>query len=144
MVSEQRIIAADPQTIFDILADPDMHPVVDGSGSVRAARPGNPARLSDGATFSMRMHLGAPYLIRNTVVEFDEGRRIAWRHFYGHVWRYLLEPVDAGTLVVEQWDPSPARSPRALRLSGFPSRNRRGMRRTLERLDEIATGRSTR
>jgi len=39
LVSEDIIIAAEPQTLFDIIADPAMHPVIDGSGSVRAARP---------------------------------------------------------------------------------------------------------
>jgi hypothetical protein len=91
LVSEERIIAAEPQTLFDIIADPAMHPVIDGSGSVVAVRPGNPPRLSKGATFSMDMKIGATYKIRNAVVEFDEGRRIAWRHFYGHVWRYLFD-----------------------------------------------------
>ena len=41
----------------------------------------------------MKMKIGAPYKILNEVVEFEEGRRIAWRHFAGHIWRYILEPV---------------------------------------------------
>jgi hypothetical protein len=140
LVSEDRIIAAEPQTLFDIVADPAMHPVIDGSGSVRAGAPGNPQRLGAGARFSMDMRLGAPYRISNTVVEFDDGRRIAWRHFNGHVWRYLFEPVDGGTRVTEQWDPAHAKRKLLLRLWRFPARNRRGIRRTLDRLDEIATG----
>ncbi len=36
---------APPEGIFDLLADPAMHPVIDGSGTVRAALDGNPARL---------------------------------------------------------------------------------------------------
>jgi len=139
LVSEERIIATEPQRLFDIIADPAMHPVIDGSGSVRAARPGNPTRLSPGAMFSMDMQLGASYKIRNTVVEFDEPHRIAWRHFNGHVWRYLFEPVDGGTRVTEQWDPADAHNKLFLRLSRFPARNRRGIHRTLLRLDEIAT-----
>jgi len=140
LVTETRMIIADPQALFDIVADTAMHPVIDGSGTVRAARPGNPERLAEGAKFAMDMQLGASYRILNTVVEFEEGRRIAWRHFNGHVWRYVFEPVDGGTLVTEQWDPTGATSQLALRLSGFPARNRRAMRRTLERLDEVATG----
>ena len=141
-MSEERIIAADAQNLFDIVADPAMHPVIDGSGSVRRARAGNPSRLSAGARFSMDMQLGAPYRIVNTVVEFDEGRRIAWRHFNGHIWRYLFEPVEGGTLVTEQWDPSRAHSRLALQLMRFPTRNRRGIQRTLARLDEVAAERS--
>jgi hypothetical protein len=32
--------------------------------------------------------MGASYKITNTVVEFEEGERIAWRHLSGHRWRY--------------------------------------------------------
>jgi hypothetical protein len=138
LVSVQAIIAATPQQLFDLVADPARHPQIDGSGSVRAARPGNPDRLELGSTFSMDMRLLLGYRILNTVVEFDEGRRIAWRHFYGHRWRYLFEPVEGGTLVTEQWDARPARSRLALVALGFPSRNRAGMQKSLERLAELA------
>jgi hypothetical protein len=137
LVSESRVIAADPQQLFDIVADPAMHPVIDGSGSVRAMRAGGPARLELGSTFSMDMKLGAPYKILNTVVEFEDGRLIAWRHFNGHIWRYLFEPVEGGTKVTEQWDARPVWNKLALRLSGFPKRNRAGILGTLARLDEI-------
>lgn len=139
LVSESKVIAADPQTLFDIVADPSRHPEIDGSGSVRATRPGGPARLSLGAKFAMDMKLGATYKIMNTVVEFDEPNRIAWRHFNGHVWRYLFEAVDGGTKVTEQWDARPIRwKYPVLVLSGFPARNRAGIRATLDRLAEIA------
>jgi hypothetical protein len=137
LVSESRVIAADPQQLFDIVADPAMHPVIDGSGSVRATRAGGPARLELGSTFSMDMKLGAPYKILNTVVEFEDGRLIAWRHFNGHIWRYLFEPVEGGTKVTEQWDARPVWNKLALRLAGFPKRNRAGILGTLARLDEV-------
>jgi Polyketide cyclase / dehydrase and lipid transport len=138
LVSESRTIAADPQTLFDIVANPTMHPVIDGSGSVKAVQGDVPERLSKGATFGMDMKLGAPYKITNTVVEFEEGRLIAWRHFNGHIWRYIFEPVEGGTKVTEQWDARPVWNKLALRLSGFPKRNRAGILATLERLDEVA------
>jgi hypothetical protein len=144
LVSESRTIAADPQQLFDIVADPAMHPVIDGSGSVRALRTGSPDRLSLGAKFGMDMQLAASYKITNTVVEFEDGRQLAWRHFNGHVWRYTFEPVGGGTLVTEQWDARPVpvwRKP-GLVLMGFPARNRRGIVATLARLDEVATSRA--
>jgi uncharacterized protein YndB with AHSA1/START domain len=82
-VSRSAVVAATPEQVFDLLADPRQHPELDGSGSVRGAL-GGPARLGPGARFGMRMHLGVPYVIRNQVVEFEEGRRIAWRHFGRH------------------------------------------------------------
>jgi hypothetical protein len=117
-----------------------MHPRIDGSGTVQALRDGAPRRLSMGAEFGADMKLGTSYRITNTVVEFDEGRRIAWRHFNGHRWRYLFEPVDAQTTTVtEQWDATRVWNRLALRLMGFPHRNRDGIRKTLQRLDELAT-----
>jgi hypothetical protein len=137
LVSESRVIAATPQRLFDIVADPAMHPVMDGSGTVHSVRSGAPERLTMDSHFGMDMRLGAPYKITNTVIEFCEGQQIAWRHFNGHIWRYQFQPVDGGTLVTEQWDARPARNRVALRLAGFPGRNRRGIVATLERLAEL-------
>ena len=136
-MSESKVIAAPAQRLFDIVADPAMHPVMDGSGSVQASRTGGPRRLELGSTFGMDMKLGAAYKITNTVVEFDEPRVIAWRHFNGHVWRYLFEPVDGGTRVTEQWDARPAKNRLLLRISGFPARNRAGIVATLNKLAEL-------
>ncbi len=139
LVCEQRIIPAEPQRLFDIVADPAMHPVIDGSRSVRAARPGNPERLFLDARFGMDMRLGARYRIENRVVEFEDGRRIAWRHFNGHLWRYLFDPAPDGTRVTEQWDATRTWNRFALVLLGFPERNRAGITATLDRLAEMAT-----
>ena len=134
-VTVERLIPAPAQQIFDVLADPALHPVIDGSGSLRQPRDDAPARLAPGATFGMSMRIGVNYKIINTVVEFEEGRRLAWRHLGRQVWRYELEPVEGGTLVRETFDYTNALSPLALRLVRFPSRNRRDMERTLERLE---------
>ena len=73
-------------------------------------------RLTLGATFGMKMKLGVPYPIENTVVEFEENRLIAWRHMGGHRWRYELEPVDDGTKVTETFDWSTSKAPFALEI----------------------------
>jgi uncharacterized protein YndB with AHSA1/START domain len=138
-LSTSRVIGADRHRIFDVLADPAMHPVIDGSGTVREAREGNPGRLEAGATFGMQMRMGAAYKIANTVVEFDEGRRIAWRHFHGHRWRYELDDVDGGTKVTESFDWSKAKTKWTLELAGVPERNLKAMERTLERLEDVVT-----
>jgi hypothetical protein len=139
LVSESKVIAATPQTLFDIVADPAMHAKMDGSGSVLEARPGGPSRLTQGAKFGMDMKLGASYKITNTVVEFDEPTRLAWRHFNGHIWRYTFEPVDGGTKVTEEWDARPAKNRLFLKLARFPARNRAGIKATLDKLAELAT-----
>lgn len=138
-VSTSRVIPAERQRIFDVLADPTMHPVIDGSGTVRDAQQDGPERLDHGARFGMSMKMGAPYKIANTVVEFDEGRRLAWCHFHGHRWRYELEDVDGGTKVTETFDWSTARTKWTLEMAGIPKRNLEAMERTLERLEEVVT-----
>jgi len=136
-VSRSVVVAAPPSRVFDLLAQPARHADFDGSGTVRARLRG-PARLGPGARFGMRMRLGVPYVITNRVVEFEEGSRIAWRHFGRHVWRYELEPVAGGTRVTETFDWSGALSPRALELARYPARNTRAVERTLPRLKELA------
>jgi uncharacterized protein YndB with AHSA1/START domain len=134
-ISLSRTVDAPAGRIFDLLADPARHPELDGSGSVRASLGKGPCRLSLGARFGMRMRLGVPYTILNTVVEFEEARLIAWRHFAGHRWRWQLADLgDGRTEVTETFDWSTARSPRAIELLGFPARNRRGIEATLDRL----------
>lgn len=142
LVEAERVIPASADTIFDLLADPAQHTAIDGSGAVRGARPKGPARLSQGAKFGMDMRIGVPYRVTNTVVEFDEGRRIAWRHFSGHTWRWILEPLGMGsTRVTEQFDVSTARAPWLLKLARVPERNRRSMEKSLDRLEQAVAGR---
>jgi uncharacterized protein YndB with AHSA1/START domain len=140
VVSASVEIAAPPDTVFAILVDPRQHSRIDGSGSVRHTVSG-PDRLSRGASFGVDMKLaGLPYRISNRVVEFEEGRRVAWRHFGGHRWRYELEPVDGGTRVTESFDYSMYAAPQRLVIEalGFPGRNRRGIEQTLRNLRSVA------
>ena len=140
IISESIVIDAPGETVFAILADPRQQTRIDGSGSVRGLLKG-PDRLSKGATFGVDMKMfGVPYKMRNTVVEFEEGRRIAWRHFGGHRWRYVLEPVDGRTRVTESFDYSMYAAPQRLLVEGlrFPSRNRAGIAGTLANLKQAA------
>jgi hypothetical protein len=133
-----RLINAPVDAVFALLCDPAMHPLIDGSGSVRAVHPGGPRRLSPGARFAMDMKIGARYKILNTVVEYQEGRLIAWRHFYGHRWRWQLNPVGTdATDVTETFDWSSARIPVLVTVSPFPRRNARAIRQSLARLDDL-------
>ncbi|MTD58979.1 SRPBCC family protein [Amycolatopsis pithecellobii] len=120
-VSGTRVIAAEPEEIFALLTDPSQHPKLDGSGTVQA---GSPAKLDLG----------------NTVVEYEENRLIAWRHFNGHRWRWELEPAEGGTRVTETFDWSTARIPVVISLSFFPRRNREAIERSLDRLAAMFPG----
>lgn len=136
VLTAERVIPAPPEKIFELLANPAMHPVLDGSGTVRKSNEANPERLSLGAKFGMNMVLGTPYRISNKVVEFEEGRRIAWQHWARNVWRYELEPVDGGTRVRESFDYSKGIAPGfVLKALGFLGRNQPAMEKTLENIE---------
>jgi len=138
VVSVERLIALPRQRLFDLVADPSMHPRIDGSGTVRAQTTGGPRRLGPGVRFGMSMRMGLPYRISNRVVAFEEGRVIAWMHFSRAVWRWEFSDVDGGTKVRESFDWSSARSKVVMRR--FVPGNIVAMRRSLERLEAIARG----
>jgi uncharacterized protein YndB with AHSA1/START domain len=101
--SAQISIDAPPSVVFAILTDPTQHSRIDGSGTVRDSFSA-PERLELGSSFGMTMKMGAPYKIKNKVVEFEQDKLITWRHMGVHRWRNQLEPTATGTQVTETWD----------------------------------------
>lgn len=134
IVSHSVVVPASAQEIFNLLADPRRHSEIDGSGSVKAARVNAPERLSLGAKFGMDMRIVVPYKMTNEVVEFEEGRQIGWRHFGGHIWRYILEPVNGGTKVTEQFDWNTNKSPFMLKVMKAVDNNSKAIQKTLDNL----------
>jgi len=134
IISAARFVAAPPQAIFDLLADPRKHSLIDGSGSVKAARVDAPERLALGTKFGMDMKIGLKYRITNEVVEFDEPRQIGWRHVGGHIWRYIIEPTEGGSMVTEQFDWNHNKSPLMLKVMRSFDKNRAAIEATLDRL----------
>jgi uncharacterized protein YndB with AHSA1/START domain len=148
IVSVERVVAASPQAVFELLADASRHVDLDGSGQLRGVTPGVPERLSLGATFGMSMHMGMGYKMTNTVIEFEKNRRIAWqatiawflgRFVGGRIWRYQLEPVEGGTRVRESWDISEDHQRIFLRHDKVAGATRDNITRSLARLDELTT-----
>lgn len=134
LLSESLVIAAPPEAIFDVLADPARHVDFDGSGTVKRPQ-GEPRRLVFGARFDMDMKVGPiKYRTANTVVEFEENRLIAWAHWGKHRWRYELESVEGGTRVTESFDWSTSLFPRGIELLGYPKRHPASISETLKRL----------
>ncbi len=138
VVSASTTVEATAATIFDLLADPGRHAAFDGSGSVRRVVRG-PDRLFLGARFAMGMHLGVPYAMVNRVVEFEEGRRIAWSHIGRAIWRYELEPAGpTSTRVTESFDMRSSPLAPVFEATGFAERNERGIVRSLALLADVA------
>ena len=147
VVSRERVIPAPAAAIFDLLADASRHIEFDGSGQLRGVTTGVPERLSLGATFGMSMHMVMGYSMRNTVIEFEENRRIAWqatlagscgRFLGGRIWRYELEPVGDGTRVRESWDISRDHQRLFLRHGVVPKATAANLEQSLGRLEELA------
>jgi uncharacterized protein YndB with AHSA1/START domain len=97
VVSASRDIAAPAGTIFELIVDPTQQPRWDGNHNLAEAPTGQRVRQV-GDVFTMTLTLGT--VRENHVVEFDEGRLVAWRPSEpgspqpGHLWRWQLEPID--------------------------------------------------
>ena len=76
VVSASREVAASAAAIFELIADPSQQPRWDGNDNLKEAAPGQRVR-EVGAVFLMTNTSGR--VRQNHVVEFEEGRRIAWR-----------------------------------------------------------------
>jgi uncharacterized protein YndB with AHSA1/START domain len=149
VLTVERMIRATPEAIFDVLADPAKHSQIDGSGLLQGAKEEGSPRLALGVTFGMGMKMGVRYSTVNTVVEFEENRRIAWQtgpkgklepYVAGRIWRYELEPRDNGTLVRESWDITTDHQRVLLKLGDiYSGKTRRDMELTLARLDTLVT-----
>ena len=152
LVRVSRRIAALPEDIFDVLADPRRHLDLDGSGMLRGA--GTDAVVSGvGDMFIMRMYFAGlgDYEMNNHVVAYDLNRRIGWEPEagrghpdngtaagrWGHSWTYELAPDGPeATIVTEIYDCS--RQAAETRVSIDDGRIWiEDMVSTLERLDEL-------
>ncbi|MEV1291987.1 SRPBCC family protein [Pseudonocardia sp. NPDC049635] len=108
VVTAERVVAAPAAQLFELIADPARQPEWDGNDNLAEAAPGQRVR-GVGEVFSTLLTQGG--VRENHVVEFTEGRRIAWRPSEpgtpppGHLWRWELDPVDdSHTLVRHTYD----------------------------------------
>ena len=94
--------------IFELIADPAQQPDWDGNDNLAEAPAGQRIRRT-GDVFLMTNTGGN--VRENHVVEFEEGRRVAWapaepgKAPIGHLWRWELDPIDASrTRVTHTYD----------------------------------------
>lgn len=109
IVRASREIDAPAAEIFELIADPARQPAWDGNDNLAEAPQGQRVH-GVGEVFTME--LTRPGMVReNHVMEFEEGRLIAWRPAdpgetpAGHLWRWELEPLaDGRTRVTHTYD----------------------------------------
>jgi len=110
-----RTIPADPAAIFEVLSDPQGHVAIDSTGMLISAD--GPPVGAAGESFIVHMDREAlgdypmgRYDVTVTITTFERDHEIAWtiigqiRPQIGHVYGYLLEPVDGGTRVTSYYD----------------------------------------
>jgi uncharacterized protein YndB with AHSA1/START domain len=108
VVSVSREVRAAPDRIFELIADPSRQPEWDGNDNLAEAAVGQRVHAV-GDVFTMTLTRGM--VRQNHVVEFEEGRLIAWKPAepdqppIGHLWRWEIEPLDdERSLVVHTYD----------------------------------------
>lgn len=100
IVHASRDIAASAAALFELIADPAQQPRWDGNDNLAEAAAGQRVRAT-GDVFTTTLTNGVDR--DNHIVEFEEGRRIAWNPSErgktppGHLWRWELEPIDEAT-----------------------------------------------
>jgi polyketide cyclase/dehydrase/lipid transport protein len=115
-IEVRRNIGAEPAAIFRVLCDPQGHVAIDSSGMLMSAD--GQAVTAAGDSFVVHMDREAlndypelgRYDVTVTITRFEPDREIAWtvlgqiRPPIGHVYGYILEPADGGTLVTSYYD----------------------------------------
>ena len=146
-------VEAPPEAVFALLADPARHTELDGAGMLRGVdgAPGPITGVGDSFVMNMNQDGIGDYQMRNEVVEFEPGRRIAWApsihppgalsHVIGeldpsgHTYGWELEPSgDGRTRVTHTYDWSGLRDENALSL--YPRVSEEQMSGTLDRLGD--------
>lgn len=145
VVAASRVIPVAASAIFELIADPSQQPRWDGNDNLGSADAGQRVRAI-GDVFTMRLTRDG--MVReNHVVEFEEGRVIAWKPAevggepIGHLWRWQLEPVDGGTRVTHIYDWTDLHDPARLVRARATTSNR--LDRSIARLAVVAQAEAT-
>ncbi|MGW4770497.1 SRPBCC family protein [Nocardia sp. NPDC004278] len=140
IVTASHDIAAGAEQIFELIADPSQQPRWDGNANLAQAAAGQRVRAV-GDMFLMTTTKGS--VRENHVVEFEEGRRIAWlpaepeQQPPGHLWRWELEPLDpAHTRVTHTYDWSGLTDENRFRRARATTADR--LQASIDRLAEVA------
>jgi hypothetical protein len=115
-IEVQRTIPAPASVIFSLVCDPDGHVQIDATGMLMSSEGAPVTQVGD--TFLVHMDREAlndvplgKYSVSIRITAFEKDREIAWTIEHplidppiGHVYGYVLEPVESGTLVTSYYD----------------------------------------
>lgn len=111
-IQVSRIVEAPVERVFALLADPDRHPDLDGSGTLRASRT-HTVITEVGDVFIMDLHSEdiGDYQSQCVVTTYVRDRALGWspgpvdRDPFGHTFTFTLEPDgNDHTLVTQTYD----------------------------------------
>ena len=153
-VSATRRIRASARDLFEIVASPEGHVRIDGSGMLEAT--GDTKRLTAvGETFDMQMDRTprndipglVKYTVRNTVTQIIPDRLVEWtiggvdQPPLGHVYGWQLDPVsDTETDVTNYCDWTNITPELRARRPDWPIVPVEMLEQSVAKLDRIATG----
>ena len=115
-IEVQRTIPVPASVIFSFLSTPEGHVQIDASGMLMSSEGSPVTRVGD--TFLVHMDREAlndvplgQYTVSIRITAIEKDREIAWTIEHplidpplGHLYGYVLEPTDAGTLVTSYYD----------------------------------------
>ncbi|MGH9039218.1 MAG: SRPBCC family protein [Acidimicrobiia bacterium] len=148
-------VAAPPEQVFALLADPGRHTEIDGAGMLRgiAESSGPVTGVGDSWVMNMNQEGLGDYQMRSEVIAFEPDRQIAWApsihpldHFaealgdtdfrtYHYAWELAPGP-DGGTEITHTYDWSGVKDERALPF--FPRVTAEQMAGTIDRIGKAA------
>lgn len=142
VVSVELEIAAPAAEVFELIADPARQPEWDGNDNLGTAAQGQRV-TAVGGSFVTTLTKGVKR--ENHIVEFEEGRLIAWNPSevggepFGHRWTWEIEAAgDGSSLVRQTYDWTALRDPQ--RLPRAQSTKAENLLASLERLKALAEG----
>ncbi|XPP27047.1 MAG: SRPBCC family protein [Leucobacter sp.] len=143
-VTAERLVRAEPTVVFELIADPAQQPRWDGNDNLAEAVD---ARRVTGVGQIFAMRLTVDTVRENHVVDFEEGRRVAWKPSpvgeepYGHLWAWELEPTaEPGVTLVRHiydWSGLPDTA-LPMRLERARNTTAEKLRASIDRLAELA------
>jgi uncharacterized protein YndB with AHSA1/START domain len=151
-IEVSRVVQAPPDRVFALVADPEQHHAIDGSGHLRGTSNGPITGV--GKVFTMEMYrddLG-PWRTFNTVTEYEPDTALGWAPDLdpdcplapklagittgGHTYTYRLRETGEGTEVRLSYDWSGVTDPNFEAFCPFVSQEQ--LAATLDRLAETA------